>query len=79
MLADRGKGAQILSGRWAFAKTGGAAPRRWIMAHPGVANGVAMAGFTIAAMVVPTLLLASNGVGAPAWALGLLLSLDGRR
>lgn len=52
-----------------------AAPRRWIMAHPGVSYGVAMAGFTIAAMVVPTLLLASNGVGAPAWALGLLLSL----
>ncbi|MDP2619785.1 MAG: glucoamylase family protein [Hyphomicrobiales bacterium] len=52
-----------------------ATPRRWIMAHPGRSYAGALAGFAIAALIVPALLLAIYDAGAAAWVVGLVLSL----
>ncbi|WP_366553728.1 GH36-type glycosyl hydrolase domain-containing protein [Aquibaculum sediminis] len=58
-----------------FRASWGAALRRWIIAHPGRSYAGALAGFAVAAMIVPALLLAILDVGALAWVVGLLLAL----
>jgi len=49
--------------------------RRWIIAHPGQSYAGALAGFAIAAMIVPARLLAIYDAGVAAWVIGLVLSL----
>ncbi len=49
--------------------------RRWIIAHPGRSYAGALAGFAIASLIVPALLLALNGAGVVSWVAGLVLSL----
>ena len=49
--------------------------RRWIIAHPGRSYAGALAGFAIAAMVLPALLLFKLDAGVAAWVVGLMLAL----
>jgi cyclic beta-1,2-glucan synthetase len=49
--------------------------RRWIIAHPGRSYAGALAGFAIAAMILPALLLFMLDAGAAAWVIGLVLAL----
>ncbi|MGZ5689696.1 MAG: glycosyltransferase family 2 protein, partial [Caldimonas sp.] len=58
-----------------FRATSSIALRRWVIGHPGVSYAGALAGFGIAALAVPALLLALLDAGAAAWVAGLALSL----
>ncbi|MGF1629293.1 MAG: GH36-type glycosyl hydrolase domain-containing protein [Kiloniellaceae bacterium] len=58
-----------------FRVSPGSALPRWAVAHPGIAYGAALASFTLAALAVPALLLASLDAGAWAWIAGIFLSL----
>ncbi len=69
------EGLAELERTFGFRATSGAALRRWVIRHPGVSYVGAQTGFGIAALAVPTMLLASLDAGAAAWAVGLVLSL----
>jgi len=69
------EGRPELERKVGFRAKWGTTLRRWIMAHPGRSYAGVLAGFAIAAMVVPALLLAMFDAGAVAWVIGLVLSL----
>ncbi len=49
--------------------------RHWIMAHPGRSYAGALTGFTVAALLLPALLLATADASTTVWVAGLALSL----
>jgi cyclic beta-1,2-glucan synthetase len=69
------EGRPELERRVGFRAAAVAAPRRWIVRHPGVSYAGALAGFGVAALGLPALLLSSLDAGVVAWVAGLSLSL----
>ncbi|HAW48823.1 MAG TPA: cellobiose phosphorylase, partial [Roseovarius sp.] len=69
------EGRAELERRVGFRTRGGDALRRWIINHPGRSYAGALAGFAIAAMILPVQLLAIYDASLVAWVIGLVLSL----
>ena len=69
------EGREELERKVGFRSGWGGASRRWIIANPGRSYAGALAGFAIAALIVPVQLLAIYDAGGATWVVGLALSL----